>query len=131
LFFAVRDFPNEEGYIYKIFGFDLLSIAQDLDFADIRSVFYNDGFPPVSNPVLRVHPHLFYRDSNIYNVNLRRQKGWHIIEPANYRGAKEFIKAYKISPYYKKMIKKQLKAEMLTQEYYFPDLEKIEKVTFL
>jgi len=126
LFFAANNHQQGNGYVFKLFGYDLLSIGQDLDFANISSIFFNKDFPDFKHHLLEGgNPHFFYRDTNPYNIKLRRQRGWHLFQADHYTVSNSFVFRYPVTPDDKKMILKELEREGFSEEYLFPSIRKI------
>lgn len=127
LFFAINDHPTEIGFVYKILGYDILAIANNLDQADIDSVFFNQDFPPTNHAITKQYPraHLFYRDTNYYNFNAIRQDAWFIFQTKSYRGDLFTVKAYPVTPEDKHELMIEFKNQNLDHNFYFPDIKQI------
>jgi len=129
LYFACNCYPDEDGFIYKFFGYDLSSLTNDLDQADIDSLFFNGDFPPHSykwrqNP----RPFLFYRDTNLFNIRARRQHGWFVFETEKYKGDRHFNKSQvRIEAMDKKEILFELKKLGIDDQFIWADLSLIAK----
>ncbi len=75
LFFAVIEEDEEDGVFYRIKGLDISYYMYNYENADINSVVNSDYLTKNL-----VNHYIFYKDTNIYNIKARRQKGWHIIK---------------------------------------------------
>jgi hypothetical protein len=129
LYFALKDDPTETGYIYKMFGYDILALANNLDQGDIGSILFDPNFPPSDHPITRQHPrpYLFYRDTNYYNINAVRQDGWFIIETKQYKAHQYTKTVYPVTPDDKAEILQDFKKTKIDDTFYFPDLKQIAK----
>lgn len=127
LYFAINEHPNEDGFVHKILGYDILAVANNLDQADIDSVFFNQDFPPTNHAITKQYPrtHLFYRDTNSYNFNAIRQEAWFIFQTKNYKGHPFSIKAYPVTPEDKHELMIEFKNQNLDHNFYFPDIKQI------
>ncbi|GEM_PF-4496157 len=129
LFFAVKEHPDEIGYIYKVYGYDILGLANDIDYADIESIFFSPNFPPVTHAITKVNPkpYLFYCDTNRYNLNAWRQKGWFIFQTKYYQGHAYNMRAYEVTPDEKKAINEEFEQNKVDSAFYFPNMNEIVK----
>lgn len=133
LYFACNDLKHieEDGYVYKFFGLDVLSLASDIDHADVDSLFYNPAFPPEDHPLLyEPLPFLFYREINLYNIRARRQFGWFVFETEQYEANRTYNqKSIEIKASDKQQILSELRSHYnISNDYISADLSIIPKI---
>lgn len=131
LFFATEDdkYKNENGYVYKLLGYNIDSFSDNLDQADIESVFFNPNFPPSDHPIAKnpIRPYIFYRDNNLFNLNVQRQNGWFVLQTKDYQAHKYSNYSYEITPDEKHKIKDELIKSEYDKNFYFPNIREISK----
>lgn len=131
LFFATEDdkYKNEIGYVYKLLGYNIDSLADNLDQADIESVFFNHSFPPSHHPIAKalIRPYIFYRDNNLFNLNAQRQNGWFVFQTKDYQAHDYNNYSYEITPNEKQKIKDELIKSGYDKNFYFPNIREISK----